>query len=149
MDNLIIGLLPTVTPTDDMKIAVSGGLHAVTIGDLKAYINKDSGNSGSGGNDTLKYTFTKSDGTVYTNTVPNMTNAELKSGFTVKITSDYTDPITWSTTAEGISGSYDNSGYSAFFTLDDGGVYDSGTELDFSAKINNVEKLALTITVSG
>ena len=147
MDNYIIGLLPTVTPDDSMKIAVSGGLHAITIGDLKAYINKDSG--GTTPNTGLNYTFKKADGTLYTNTAPNMTNAELKAGFDVAITSDYTDPITWTVTAEGISGSYGNSGYNAHFTLDDSAIYDSGAEIELFGKIGGETKVYINFYVSG
>ena len=41
MDNYIIGLLPTIEPTEDMKIAVgnAGGRFSITIGDLKRMLN--------------------------------------------------------------------------------------------------------------
>lgn len=149
MDNLIIGLLPTVTPQDDMKIAVSGGIHAITIGDLKAYITgsngSDGGNGGSGV--TTHFTLTKADGTVYTDEAPSMTNAELNKGFDIQVTSDYTDPINWSNGGEGVVSSVGNSGYSAHFYLQSGYDYPAGTEIVFTGSMNGVVKISITITV--
>ena len=51
MENYIIGFLPVVKPTDDMKIEVglSGGVYSVPIGDLKKYFSGETGSTAIGG----------------------------------------------------------------------------------------------------
>ena len=143
MDNYVIGLLPTTTPTDDMKIAVwnANGRYAVTIADLKKFFGLNDNNNGGGDKQTFDFNCTvKSSGQVYKNMIPDLTNDELKSGIQIDVTTEYRDPIKWTTSAEGVDISSGNSGYNVSITLDDfGGRFLTGSEIAVYSETNGVE----------
>lgn len=93
MDNFIIGLLPVVEPEDDMKIAVSGGIQAITVGQIRQMVKDAISNSNGGNGGFLPFSYKSSpdsDWVAGTNgqTIDTNSNIFIDYGFKIKVNKD-------------------------------------------------------------